>query len=636
MSSSAAAATLVQPITLSFTDITVGVSGKRNKAVAASPILENVCGLVSPGQSLGILGPSGSGKTTLINVLANRRHHQSLQVSGKVEFNGQVAKSRSRKRFSSLVAQDDTEVFMGDFTVRETLVYAARLEFGWSKAASLSSKVENVVVAMGLLSCADCRVGSVFFKGISGGQRRRLAIAVEMLKNPSILFLDEPLSNLDSASAFSILGELNKLTKRKHTIVFSAHTPSSRLFECFDLLMVLCAGKTVFWGPAKGLAEYLNRMPSSLVGGFGKLPDHYNPCDFAMYLLSDSAQAEHMCKEFTQSLECVNIMTEIRGNQKARVTLVAQLNRSLMLQDDDKDQASRGCCNRRKKDALAAIDPDSVNNQEFTAPLANIFTLSVRAVWELWRNPGILFVRIGLFVALGFTLGATYFAQCNGTSYANVRTCLSLLMGSTAFSTMMSITAIPFVCEDTKVYSKERHNGAYGSWVFAVTMTLRAIVVALILSLTVSVLVVFMSGIPTFGYFFLVMWVTLFFAESFAVLCAMATKGDYVFSVIVAMGCFALFMILSGFFITFDNIPWTLKWLAYASPLRYAFRAMIVQEYGTNPSLDPTSVFANGSAVLDFFGATNQGLGYWEDLIVVGGMGLVCFGFVGIVFEKRW
>jgi len=177
-----AAPRLIQDITLTFQDLNATITDK--KTGRSKKILHKVSGIVQSGTSLALLGASGSGKSTLLSILAN--HPTRMQVTGSIEFNGQKAKASSRKQFSSLVAQET--LFMGDFTVRETLQFAALFQLGYGGS---KDKVQDVIMSTGLQTCADSRIGSAFFKGISSGEQRRLAMAIELLKSPSILLLDE-------------------------------------------------------------------------------------------------------------------------------------------------------------------------------------------------------------------------------------------------------------------------------------------------------------------------------------------------------------------------------------------------------------------------------------------------------------
>ncbi|KAE8909321.1 hypothetical protein PF003_g6954 [Phytophthora fragariae] len=137
------------------------------------------------------MGPSGSGKTTLLDILADRICSDTIK--GDILINGATRNTNIFRAVSSYVAQEDS--LLGSFTVLETLVMAARLTMPSSvPGLTVTKRVQSIIDEMGLRVCENTMVGDVFHKGISGGQKRRLSIGIEMLSDPSIILLDEPTS----------------------------------------------------------------------------------------------------------------------------------------------------------------------------------------------------------------------------------------------------------------------------------------------------------------------------------------------------------------------------------------------------------------------------------------------------------
>jgi ABC-type multidrug transport system ATPase subunit len=217
----------VLPVSIEWSDISVTVRvGGMLKTKTSKQILAPTSGSASPGDLLAVMGPSGSGKTTLLDALADRL--ASSKVDGKVTFNGCTFSASERHRHISYVAQDDS--LLGVFTVTETLLQAARFCYGYSlSSAQLKSVIDEAIETVGLRSAAHTVVGDIFRKGLSGGQKRRLSLAVELVKKPSILIIDEPTSGLDSASAYGVMHNLTLLCKNGHTIVTTIHQPSSEV-----------------------------------------------------------------------------------------------------------------------------------------------------------------------------------------------------------------------------------------------------------------------------------------------------------------------------------------------------------------------------------------------------------------------
>ncbi|OQR89258.1 ATP-binding Cassette (ABC) Superfamily, partial [Achlya hypogyna] len=147
----------------------------------AKAILKGIHGHVAPGQLTAIMGPSGSGKATLLDILSDRI--SSGVVEGSNEVNGRPRQSAAFRKIATYL--------LGSFTVLETLRFAAKLSLPDASRVR-EERVQAAIADMGLTSCAHTRVGDLFFKGISGGQKRRLSIAIALLTNPSILLLDKP------------------------------------------------------------------------------------------------------------------------------------------------------------------------------------------------------------------------------------------------------------------------------------------------------------------------------------------------------------------------------------------------------------------------------------------------------------
>jgi ABC-type multidrug transport system ATPase subunit len=153
-------------------------------------------------------------------------------------------------RMQAYVTQDD--VLMTTLTVREAVHYSAQLQLPSAMpAAAKRERAEETLHEMGLEAAADTRIGGWMHKGISGGQRRRVSICMEILTRPALLFLDEPTSGLDSAASYHVVGRIARLARREGmTVVAAVHQPSSEVFGLFSGLCLLAYGRTVFFGPA--------------------------------------------------------------------------------------------------------------------------------------------------------------------------------------------------------------------------------------------------------------------------------------------------------------------------------------------------------------------------------------------------
>lgn len=270
-----------------FTNVTYAVKGKKHwltrKPSESITILHGVSGYVRPGESLAILGPSGSGKTSLLNVLAARTEHPP--ISGKVLFGGWPRVART-KRHIGYVMQDD--VFFSKLTVRETLEFTANVRLPDSISAEDKRKrVDDVMRRLRLTKCQNTKIGDQQFdKGISGGERKRVNIANELLHDPSLLLADECTSGLDSSSAFTVINLLRELCEEGRTVISTIHQPSSQMFSLFDKILLLAAGRVAYFGPPHKVVPFFEGI------GFPFPATAYNPSDYMLELVIDDRPNE--------------------------------------------------------------------------------------------------------------------------------------------------------------------------------------------------------------------------------------------------------------------------------------------------------------------------------------------------------
>jgi len=222
-----------------------------------------------------MLGPSGSGKTTLLTALAGRL---TGKLSGAVTYNNHPFSSSMRRNIG-FVSQED--VLYPHLTVIETLTYAAMLKL--PRSLTREEKMEQAEMIIGELGLSRCRNnlvggGAAVFRGISGGERKRVNIGQEMLVNPSLLLLDEPTSGLDSTTAQRIVAMLHSLALSGRTVVTTIHQPSSRLFWMFDKVVLLSDGYPIFTGQAGRAMDYFESV------GFVPTLNFINPADFLLDL----------------------------------------------------------------------------------------------------------------------------------------------------------------------------------------------------------------------------------------------------------------------------------------------------------------------------------------------------------------
>ena len=231
-----------EPMELKSMDSPTGFNDQDKKF-----LLHGFSGCFRPGELVAILGPSGSGKTTFLDLITCRLTES--RVGGKLRVNNVPLTREISRMCFGYVGQEDC--LHETLTVRETLMYTYRLRFGTDKEArkSEASRIKDVLDELGLTNCADTRVGGISFRGISGGERKRLSIAIELLKRPSVLICDEVTTGLDSCTALSIVQTLQKLASRNRLVICTIHQPQTSIYRLFDKILLMArGGHVVYFG----------------------------------------------------------------------------------------------------------------------------------------------------------------------------------------------------------------------------------------------------------------------------------------------------------------------------------------------------------------------------------------------------
>ncbi|KAF5441875.1 hypothetical protein F2P56_037186 [Juglans regia] len=289
--------TSLYPITLKFEEVVYKVKLEQKGlcwgtwSSSEKTILNGLTGMVSPGEILAMLGPSGSGKTTLLTALGGRLNGK---LSGKITYNAQPFCGTIKRR-TGFVAQDD--VLYPHLTVTETLLFTALLRLPTSLTKDDKAQhVERVITELGLNRCRNSMIGGPLFRGISGGEKKRVSIGQEMLINPSLLLLDEPTSGLDSTTAQRIMTTVKRLASGGRTVVTTIHQPSSRLYHMFDKVILLSEGCPIYYGPASETLGYFSSIGYSTSMTI-------NPADLLLDLANGISPDSNQSTEQVENME---------------------------------------------------------------------------------------------------------------------------------------------------------------------------------------------------------------------------------------------------------------------------------------------------------------------------------------------
>ncbi|GFO10245.1 ATP-binding cassette sub-family g member 5 [Plakobranchus ocellatus] len=258
-------------------------------------VLHNLCMTFNKGELTALVGSSGSGKTSLLDVIAGRAEGQ---VDGVVSYKHEQCTRTMMRQKASYVLQADR--LLSTLTVRETLTYMALMKLpGNMTAKEIDKKVQTVIEDMGLRQVSDNRIGGTMIRGVSGGEKRRITIGVQLLKDPEILLLDEPTSGLDSFTARHLVSTLASLAhKGDKLVLLSIHQPRSEIFNMFDRIGILTTGQLAYLGPPSLMVPYFTDIGHPC-------PRNENPCDFYMDISSvdrRTAESERSTLRKAQSL----------------------------------------------------------------------------------------------------------------------------------------------------------------------------------------------------------------------------------------------------------------------------------------------------------------------------------------------
>ncbi|WVZ69125.1 hypothetical protein U9M48_017963 [Paspalum notatum var. saurae] len=278
---------------LEFTSLTYTVVKKQRGAGGEwekkdVDLLHEITGYAPKGCVTAVMGPSGAGKSTFLDALAGR----IASLDGRVALDGVEMSPSLIKRSSAYVMQDDRLFPM--LTVYETLMFAADFRLGSSVSASDKKlRVENLIEQLGLTSSRNTYIGDEGTRGVSGGERRRVSIGVDIIHGPALLFLDEPTSGLDSTSAHSVIEKVHDIACAGSTVVLTIHQPSSRILLLLDHLIILARGQLMYSGGPKEVTAHLGRMGR-------KVPKGENSIENLLDVIQEYEQSEFGVKALAE------------------------------------------------------------------------------------------------------------------------------------------------------------------------------------------------------------------------------------------------------------------------------------------------------------------------------------------------
>lgn len=505
----------------SWHDLTVNVKDRKSKLPLT--ILDACNGRAEAGQLVALMGPSGSGKTTLLNVLAMR---SKVQWAGKVCLNSTPTTKANLRGISRYVEQEDA--LIGSLTVRETIDFSARLALHGVRKEVRHAVVQSLIKSLGLQQQQDTLIGTPIRKGISGGQKRRVSVASQLVTAPKMVFLDEPTSGLDSAASYEVMKLISEVTKRHNIIVIAAiHQPSTTTFELFDKLLLLSHGKTCYFGPVEEVVPYFEHV--------APVPRHTNPAEFLLDLVN----------------------TDFTDMPSGKVDL-AKIHKCWT--DSDMHRSLQETLVNEKESAIGAVDfTQSMNHG---SRLDSPMILLHRSFIKSYRDLLAYGTRVAMYTGLAILMG-TVWLRLDYTQ-SSIQPFINALFFGGAFMSFMAVAYVPSLIEDIWTFNKDYANGLYGPLSFMVSNFVIGVPWLLLITLIFSVITYWLSNFHAtaegFWIWVLFLFLDLLAAESLVVLFSAMFP---IFVVALAAIAFAngLWMSVGGFLVPLGtlNVFWKCK-----------------------------------------------------------------------------
>ncbi|XP_030972075.1 ABC transporter G family member 29-like [Quercus lobata] len=544
------------PLAMSFDSVNYYVdmpAEMKEQGVAEDrlQLLRGVTGAFRPGVLTALMGVSGAGKTTLMDVLAGRK--TGGYIEGDVRISGFPKIQETFARISGYCEQ--TDIHSPQVTVRESLIYSAFLRL--PKEVSNEEKmifVDEVMELVELNNLRDAIVGLPGITGLSTEQRKRLTIAVELVANPSIIFMDEPTSGLDARAAAIVMRTVRNTVDTGRTVVCTIHQPSIDIFEAFDeLLLMKRGGQVIYYGPlgrnSHKIVEYFEAIP-----GVPKIKDKYNPATWMLEVSSMAAE--------------VRLGMDFAEHYKS--SSLHQRNKALVKELSTPPPGA--------KDLYFAT--------EFSQPTWGQFKSCLwKTWWTYWRSPDYNLVRFFFTLAAALMVGTIFWKV--GTKRENASD-LTMIIGA-MYAAVLFVginncsTVQPIVAIERTVFYRERAAGMYSAMPYALAQVISEIPYVLVqtsyYTLIVYAMVAFEWTVAKFFWFFFVSFFSFLYFTYYGMMTVSITPNHQV-AAIFAAAFYSLFNLFSGFFIPRPKIPKWWVWYYWICPVAWTVYGLIVSQYG--------------------------------------------------------
>ncbi|GAB1859723.1 Protein scarlet isoform X1 [Camponotus japonicus] len=565
----------------------------RNRRTVSKQLINNVRGVVRPGELTAILGGSGAGKSSLMTALAFRTG-SDVVVHGDIRVDGALATSSYMRRHSGFMHQED--MFIDTMTVLEHIWFMARMKLdGRIHVSSIRLKIDRLLRDVGLKERRDVRIGGGDDgKVLSGGERKRLAFATELLTDPEVLFLDEPTTGQDAHSAGVLVSHMVSFASRNRTILCTIHQPSSVIFDSFHRIILLAGGRVAFAGTATQAIRFFSSQ------GY-ECPCNYNPADFLVATLAIASGdadgsgriAQKICDAYLTSEACNEI----------DVTLQQKIDNIRL---------------RR------VVKGNTCELRSFKEPHCwlRLYWLIHRGFLQVLRDPSVQFIRILQKISVATVAGLCFVGAINldQLGIQAVEGVIFLLVSENTFFPMYATLAL--IPQDLPLLFREYKAGMYPVHLYYAARMISLIPGLLVEPMLFAAIIYWIAGLrPTMGAFgSTILTVVLTMNVSTACGCFFSTVYK---SVPLAMAYLVpfdyIFMLTMGPFIKLSSLPVYIRWVRYFSWLLHSTETLtIVQWEGVhNISCETVELpcLTEGTEVLDRYDFDEHN--FWPDIILM-------------------
>ncbi|KAJ6908279.1 hypothetical protein NC651_018650 [Populus alba x Populus x berolinensis] len=535
------------------------VTNLEEASLGARHVLKDVYCKAKPWEILAIVGPSGAGKSSLLEVLAGKLTPQS----GSFFVNQNRINKAQFKKFSGYVTQKDTLFPL--LTVEETLMFSAKLRLRLPQD-QLSSKVKFLMHELGLDHVAMTRVGDDRVRGISGGERRRVSIGVDVIHDPEVLILDEPTSGLDSTSALQIIDMLKLMAEtRGRTIILSIHQPGFRIVKLFNSVLLMANGSVLHHGTVDQLGVNLRTMGM-------QLPLHANVIEFALESIDTVQQQRKVLQQETQpqllsssTTKSLQKKVEVGESRSGKFTLQQLFQQSKVVDEESIDfgfDFPLGFANSRLQETLILTHRFSKN---------------------IFRTKELFACRTIQMLISGLVLGSIFYNLKDDLTGAEER--VGLFAFILTFLLSCTTEALPIFLQEREILMKETSCGSYRVSSYAIANGLVYLPFLLILAILFTIPLYWLVGLNpnfmAFMHFLLLIWLILYTANS-VVVCFSALVPNFIVGNSVISGVMGSFFLFSGYFISKNGMPNYWIFMHYISLFKYPFEGFLINEFSNS------------------------------------------------------